>query len=66
MDVVRRNVLAPGGKVEIHSERGRGARVTIMLSLAVELSLDLPGIVRASAKQQAALRGRNGSNTDSG
>jgi chemotaxis protein histidine kinase CheA len=52
MDVVRRDVQAPGGQVEIHSKRGRGARVTITLSLAV--TNDLPGIVRASANQQAA------------
>jgi chemotaxis protein histidine kinase CheA len=52
MDVVRHNVHAPGGKVQIDSGRGRSVRVTITLSLPI--IRDLLGIIRASAKQQAA------------
>jgi two-component system chemotaxis sensor kinase CheA len=37
MDVVRRNVQELGGKVEIHSERGRGSRFTITLPLTLAI-----------------------------
>jgi len=37
MDVVRSNVIELGGKIEVHSERGRGARflITLPLTLAI-------------------------------
>jgi two-component system chemotaxis sensor kinase CheA len=37
MDVVRRNVQELGGKIEIHSERGRGSRFTITLPLTLAI-----------------------------
>jgi hypothetical protein len=54
LDVVRRIVQAPRGKVAIHREHGRGFHVTITLPLMVALIRDLRGIIRPSANQQAA------------
>ena len=37
MDVVRRNIVELGGKVEVTSERGRGSKVTIQLPLTLAI-----------------------------
>ena len=37
MDVVRSNIIALGGRVEIHSERGQGTRMTVRLPLTLAI-----------------------------
>jgi len=37
MDVVRRNIKSLGGKIDIHSQRGRGSRFTISLPLTLAI-----------------------------
>jgi two-component system chemotaxis sensor kinase CheA len=37
MDVVRSNIVALGGRVEIHSERGQGTRMTVRLPLTLAI-----------------------------
>jgi two-component system chemotaxis sensor kinase CheA len=37
MDVVRSNIVALGGRVEIHSEAGRGTRMTVRLPLTLAI-----------------------------
>lgn len=37
MDVVRRNIQALGGRVDIHSEKGRGTRIAVRLPLTLAI-----------------------------